>query len=158
MREYYSYRDLQCYADKCTRRAAKRRLCDMHYKRLKTYGDPNFLKFPRIELDLSKFPRNEADCILWPYSRSLGGYARQRLNGELVQVSRIILEEKLGRPLLPNMNALHSCDTPPCLNPDHLFEGSDSDNMLDMWSKGRHPKNKMRPGSTRWVRKYKQIP
>lgn len=36
---------------------------------------------------------------------------------------------------------LHRCDNPPCVNPDHLFAGSQRDNILDCYAKGR-----LRPG------------
>jgi len=44
-------------------------------------------------------------------------------------------------PIPEGLNVLHRCDTKPCINTDHLFLGTQADNMIDMESKGRgvHP-------------------
>lgn len=35
------------------------------------------------------------------------------------------------------LSVLHTCDETRCINPEHLFLGTQSDNMKDMWDKGR---------------------
>ncbi|KKN69830.1 hypothetical protein LCGC14_0436540 [marine sediment metagenome] len=40
-------------------------------------------------------------------------------------------------PISDGMHILHSCDSPPCVNPAHLREGTHQDNMADMAARGR---------------------
>ncbi len=39
---------------------------------------------------------------------------------------------------VPNQYILHSCDNRRCCNPKHLREGTNDDNMQDMWERKRH--------------------
>lgn len=38
---------------------------------------------------------------------------------------------------------LHTCDNRWCVNPNHLIQGTQKDNIRDMWSKGRETKRKL---------------
>lgn len=74
------------------------------------------------------------DCIEWPGSKR-AGYGRRRYKGRVWSAHRAALDE-LGI-LDPTKMVLHKCDNPACVNPDHLFQGTQLDNMRDMCSKGR---------------------
>jgi len=40
-------------------------------------------------------------------------------------------------PILDKLHVLHKCDNPPCVRPDHLFLGTNGDNVRDCYQKGR---------------------
>jgi hypothetical protein len=76
-------------------------------------------------------------CWPWRGARMLSGYGRRRSSARNQLAHRFALEIKLGRAIAPGMQALHSCDNPPCVNPGHLFEGTNQDNIDDRVAKGR---------------------
>lgn len=53
---------------------------------------------------------------------------------------------------MPVGKVLHSCDYPPCVNPRHLREGDDSDNMRDMYSRARGGRQRLTPEAVRAIR------
>jgi predicted DNA-binding transcriptional regulator AlpA len=57
---------------------------------------------------------------------------------------RVAYELTYG-PIPEGLDVLHNCDTRPCVRPDHLFLGTQLDNMKDMHRKGRCPSSKGKP-------------
>lgn len=45
------------------------------------------------------------------------------------------------------MFACHSCDNPPCVNPRHLYEGTNQDNVNDAVSRNRHKTGEKDPAA-----------
>src|SRR4051812_34729058 len=80
----------------------------------------------------------EDECWEWEGSASRGGYGRFWINKDrgLTGPHRFALERKIGKPL-GDLDALHRCDNPPCVNPAHLYAGTDADNVRDKMARGR---------------------
>ena len=133
------YHGSLCEIDDCFRRAKSRLMCGTHYERWRKHGDTNVILAggaPRQNIEII---HTSNGCHEWQGAATRGGYARRTINNKGVQLSRLILEQKLGHKLAPGMKALHTCDNPHCINPEHLWEGTQRDNMQDCSRKGRFP-------------------
>lgn len=95
--------------------------------------------FVRIEAMVS--PEPTSGCWLWTGTTDRAGYGqvRHKVDGKWrpAYVHRLMASRRRGRDLGPGECALHRCDNPGCVNPDHLFVGSKADNHADMLRKGR---------------------
>ena len=79
------------------------------------------------------------DCWEWTASKDGKGYGHFGVKGKMVVSHRV--SWMLANGDIPeNGCILHKCDNPLCVRPDHLFLGSQQDNMLDMSQKGRRSK------------------
>ena len=82
-------------------------------------------------------------CLLWPFRRDRDGYGRVNFEGKVRGAHRVAYFLHYGHWPMPC--CLHTCDTPACVNPKHLFEGTIQDNSRDCVAKGRNAKGTMQP-------------
>lgn len=111
----------------------------------------------------------EADCIVYSGYRSRDGYGKLNRKGRVQFVHRYVYGGFFGE-VPDGMKVLHRCDNPPCCNPQHLFIGTQRDNIVDMLKKGRgrwpgkrgrigcvgerNPKSKLTIQDVAWIRRY----
>jgi hypothetical protein len=97
------------------------------------------------------------ECWVWVGARASNGYGVFKKKG----AHRVSWELHCGK-IPDGLFVLHKCDNPPCVRPDHLFIGDQTDNMSDASKKGRividnmpgekHPLSKLTEDAVRKIR------
>lgn len=82
----------------------------------------------------------ETGCWNFKGCKTKTGYGRLRVNGVHWMAHRYSLSCHLGRPIADGMVVMHLCDNPSCVNPEHLKEGTQKENIEDCIQKGRATK------------------
>lgn len=78
------------------------------------------------------------DTPCWPFTGYISrkGYGQCRYDGAVMHAHRAVWMETFG-PIPEGLWVLHRCDNRKCVNPEHLFLGTNDDNVKDKVSKGR---------------------
>jgi hypothetical protein len=79
---------------------------------------------------------DENKCWEWKGAIDAYGYGSFSLNKKTYKSHRLMYEIYYSKPL-KDLHCLHKCDNPSCVNPLHLFAGTNYDNMRDKVIKGR---------------------
>lgn len=143
-----------CSVEGCEKPKRTRGLCDAHYARFLRHGDPmgaatwdhESLFWAKVNKD-GPTPSHVPEigqCWEWDGYRNEKGYGVVRIKRQAIRAHRFSLEMSIGRPILPGLVALHACDNPPCVNPEHLSEGTQRKNLEDSKQKGRHLHGELR--------------
>ena len=119
----------------CDKPQRRRGLCWAHYERWRKWGDPAGGRTPNGE-PLRYFHEvvlvySGGACLLWPYGVNDSGYGQLRVNGEKIRAHRLACELRHGPPANNKLDAAHRCGTPGCVNPDHIYWATRSENMAD---------------------------
>lgn len=131
----------------------KRRFC--HKGHAKTFNAGS----PLDRLYKNSIPEPNSGCWLWLLSVDHHGYGQININGKYERANRLSWRVFYGA-IPAGLLVLHKCDMPCCVNPEHLFLGTDLDNNRDMHKKKRHvqfsgeklPQSKLTEASVREIR------
>ena len=91
------------------------------------------------------------DCWHWCGNRNAFGYGRMTFKGR-AQVAHRLSWLAFNGAVPEGMSVLHRCDNPSCINPEHLWLGTYSDNLRDAWAKGRNKGRTGQKGNNQYTR------
>lgn len=120
-------------------------LCDVTQKTISEWVKRFGIRGPRESLQDRALPLEErlkrqyepdgSGCWLWTGATDSDGYGWIKDDGDQRLAHRVSYEVHLEE-IPDGKMVLHKCDTPPCVNPAHLYVGTNSDNMKDAWERG----------------------
>ncbi|WP_287868603.1 HNH endonuclease [Aeromonas sp.] len=136
---FKSKRFFGCLVPGCNGKHRSKGYCMKHYHRLRANGDAQ-----RVSIIVGDDKKrivdsvvvSEAGCWVWQKRIHDGGYGITSLNGRLEMAHRASWMVFVGA-IPTGVQVNHTCHNRACVNPEHLYLGSQVDNMRDMTDAGR---------------------
>lgn len=129
-----------CTVGGCAKPRKSSMYCSMHESRMTRTGRTD-LKTVAERIAENSVAVPIVGCWIWSGALTADGYGRMKINGKSVLAHRASLADAEGG-FDNDLCVCHRCDTPACVNPHHLFLGTNLDNVSDRVAKGR---------TSRWV-------
>ncbi len=82
--------------------------------------------------------KDKDDCWLWQKGTTKDGYGMLNFRGRTELAHRVAYFLGNEETIMPFVVIRHTCDNPPCCNPNHLLAGTQNDNVQDMVIKERN--------------------
>ncbi len=136
-----------CSIEGCGNKHRGLGFCEKHYTRYLKYNDPYIISIrpsytfndcqtldELFEVAVEKL--TESGCWIWMGRLDKYGYGAINWNGKEYKAHRLSYQHFEGEIPL-NHGICHKCDNPSCVNPTHLFVGTQLDNVRDMHAKKR---------------------
>lgn len=133
----------KCLVEGCSAEAVTRGWCSKHYARWLRHGDTTTtLNNTGRSLEDRLWTRvhRTDDCWLWTGAVDTNGYGVLSVGGGQLKRAHCVSWVLSYGPIPQGMLVCHNCpdgDNPRCCRPDHLFLGTQEDNMRDAAMKGR---------------------
>lgn len=128
--------------EECGQVSRARGFCRVHYDEARRGGRLSVSRqAPRgvsllERLEFYGWEVTESGCWEWSGYAGASGYGQIWHGGRTLTVSRCAYEVWVG-PIPDGTSVCHTCDNPPCINPEHLWLGTPADNARDKVAKGR---------------------
>ena len=143
----YPHQQGTCKEKDCSQRVFSRGWCSAHYKRWYRHGDPQAGGTSRRFTEVCSAPVEirlrhmlsvdaKSNCWVWHGEVNSNGYGRLRHHGKRWLAHRLAFTV-WNTPIPIGLQVNHTCDNRLCLNPQHLWLGTQSENIKDAILKGR---------------------
>lgn len=135
-----------CSIKGCNKKYRSKGLCNNHYMRLWKTGSTNLKDKSPFTRMMNKVIKRKNGCWEFTGTKYKRGYGILYIKKRKVRASRFSYEHFFGK-FPKEKNVCHHCDNPSCVNPNHLFLGTQKENMQDCSRKGRTLKGESSPTS-----------